>query len=332
MIGSTIIASAPTRLDFGGGWTDVPPYPAERGGFVCNLAIERRATVTLTIPPTIAPAGSSCSEPCPEPHPEPYLEPLPAAALRRAGITHAQVAIHSDFPIGAGLGGSSSVGVALAAAIARLQGTSADPAVLAEQSRRVEAEDLGVAGGFQDHYAAAFGGALGLTFAAENHAEPLPLTDRCVDDLEHCLTVVYTGESRISGETITAVLDAYRDRVPRVVAALDRMATLARGMRDALAGGDLPTLAALIDEHWQHQRSLHPRITTDRIDALEVRVRDAGATGFKALGASGGGSVLVCSSAEHAPRVQAAAATLGTVLSWRVARDGVRVEAPSPRL
>lgn len=328
MIGSTIIASAPTRLDFGGGWTDVPPYPAERGGFVCNLAIERRATVTLTIPPTAASAGSSCLGLDPGPCPE----PLPAAALRRAGITHAHVAIHSDFPIGAGLGGSSSVGVALAAAIARLQGTSADPAELAEQSRRVEAEDLGVAGGFQDHYAAAFGGALGLTFAAENHAEPLPLTDRCVDDLERCLTVVYTGESRISGETITAVLDAYRDRVPRVVAALDRMAVLARGMRDALARGDLPTLAALIDEHWHHQRSLHPRITTDRIDALEARVREAGATGFKALGASGGGSVLVCSPADHTPRIQAAAATLGAVLSWRVARDGVRVGAPSPRL
>ncbi|WP_337172714.1 hypothetical protein [Gemmatimonas aurantiaca] len=328
MIGYTIIASAPTRLDFGGGWTDVPPYPEERGGFVCNLAIERRATVTLTIPPTAASAGSSCLGSDPGPCPE----PLPAAALRRAGITHAHVAIHSDFPIGAGLGGSSSVGVALAAAIARLQGTSADPAELAEQSRRVEAEDLGVAGGFQDHYAAAFGGALALTFAAENHAEPLPLTDRCVDDLERCLTVVYTGESRISGETITAVLDAYRDRVPRVVAALDRMAVLARGMRDALVGSDLATLAALVDEHWHHQRSLHPRITTDRIDALEARVREAGATGFKALGASGGGSVLVCSPVDHAPRIQAAAATLGAVLSWRVARDGVRVGAPSPRL
>ena len=93
-------ASAPSRLDFGGGWTDVPPYPGERGGFVCNLAIERRARVTLQ--PGLAEANRL---------------PLVAAALRRAGY-EGRVTIASDFPIGAGLGGSSAAGVALAAAIA----------------------------------------------------------------------------------------------------------------------------------------------------------------------------------------------------------------------
>ena len=61
-----IVASAPTRLDFGGGWTDVPPFPEERGGFVCNLAIERRATATLTVATDQAPCA----------------DPLVAAAVR----------------------------------------------------------------------------------------------------------------------------------------------------------------------------------------------------------------------------------------------------------
>src|SRR3954471_2403432 len=39
---------APTRIDFGGGWTDVPPYDVEQGGFVCNVAISRYATVQFT--------------------------------------------------------------------------------------------------------------------------------------------------------------------------------------------------------------------------------------------------------------------------------------------
>ena len=43
----TIIARAPTRLDFGGGWTDVPPYAEREGGAVCNLAIARYATATV---------------------------------------------------------------------------------------------------------------------------------------------------------------------------------------------------------------------------------------------------------------------------------------------
>ena len=42
----TLIMRAPTRIDFGGGWTDVPPYADEMGGFVCNLAITRYATAS----------------------------------------------------------------------------------------------------------------------------------------------------------------------------------------------------------------------------------------------------------------------------------------------
>ena len=41
----TLVVRAPTRIDFGGGWTDVPPYDEEQGGCVCNLAITRHATV-----------------------------------------------------------------------------------------------------------------------------------------------------------------------------------------------------------------------------------------------------------------------------------------------
>ena len=42
-VSETIITRAPTRIDFGGGWTDVPPYSDEAGGFVCNVAIARYA-------------------------------------------------------------------------------------------------------------------------------------------------------------------------------------------------------------------------------------------------------------------------------------------------
>jgi D-glycero-alpha-D-manno-heptose-7-phosphate kinase len=305
-------ASAPSRLDFGGGWTDVPPYPGERGGFVCNLAIERRARVTLQPGPA-----------------EANRLPLVAAAVRRAGYD-GRITIASDFPIGAGLGGSSAAGVALAAALAAAQEQDTDPAGLAEWSRSLEVDELGIAGGRQDHYAAAFGGALGLTFGdgvSGDHVsvEQIPLSAAAHAALEARITLVYTGESRMSGDTITAVLDAYRDRSPRVVEALDRMAVLARDMRNALHAADVTTLAALVDEHWIHQRALHPRITTERIDALERAARAVGAQGLKALGASGGGCVMIVSDADDAPRVAEAVAPFGDVLPWRIAARGVEV-------
>ena len=259
-----LVASAPTRLDFGGGWTDVPPYPEERGGFVCNLAISRRATVRLSATPSTAPMPS-----------------LVRAALARfahakdlasqAAVESIGISLESDFPVGAGLGGSSAAGVALAAALHALRGDVPDPAVLAEWSREVEVDEMGIAGGRQDHYAAAFGGALGLSFTSQTTVERLSLTDDAISALERCCLLAYTGESRISGTTITAVLDAYKTRVPRVVDALDRMAQLGRMMHAALASGDVAALASLVDEHWQHQRALHPAISTARIDALEQR-------------------------------------------------------------
>ncbi|QJR36302.1 hypothetical protein [Gemmatimonas groenlandica] len=311
------VASAPSRLDFGGGWTDVPPYPEERGGFVCNLAIERRVRVSLR--PSVA---------------ERDRLPLVEAACRRAGYA-GHAAMQSDFPIGAGLGGSSAAGVALAAALAAAQDREVTPAAIAEWSRALEVEEMGIAGGRQDHYAAAYGGALGLTFgtavsgdAVEVEAIPLSAAGRTA--LEARITLVYTGESRISGDTITAVLDAYRNRTPRVMEALDRMAVLARGMRSALHAADVTTLGALVDEHWIHQRALHPRITTERIDALEQAARAAGAQGLKALGASGGGCVMIISAASDAARVVEAVAPFGEVLPWRIATTGVEVSRLPP--
>lgn len=310
-----LVARAPTRLDFGGGWTDVPPYAPERGGFVCNLAIARYATVTFDVAATRADARAVAVD----------APPLVLAALRKASMSGAQVHLSSDFPVGAGLGGSSAAGVALAAVLATEQRTSLDRAHLAEWSRAVEVEEMHIAGGRQDHYAAAFGGALGLTFGTTTIVERLLLTASTIAALERRCLLAYTGESRMSATTITAVLDAYRARDARVLYALDRMGALARQMRDAVAAGDIDALAALVDEHWVHQRSLHPRISTARIDALGAAARAVGALGMKALGASGGGCVIVFTDEADEGQVANAIAPWASVMNWRVASDGVSV-------
>src|SRR5256884_7969628 len=42
-------AAAPVRLDFAGGWPDVPPFSAREGGVVVNGAIELTARVAVRI-------------------------------------------------------------------------------------------------------------------------------------------------------------------------------------------------------------------------------------------------------------------------------------------
>src|SRR5206468_5976731 len=116
---------------------------------------------------------------------------------------------------------------------------------------------------------------------------------RTTSELPKRCLVMYTGESRISGNTITAVLDAYRSGNQKVRHALSRMRELALQMSRALKEGNLEELGALVGEHWEFQRSLHPAIPTPLIDTMIAAAVKAGATGCKALGASGGGCVLI---------------------------------------
>lgn len=309
-----IVTRAPTRIDFGGGWTDVPPYSDEVGGFVCNLAIARYATVTVSLGDGVESNNESR-----------VLDlSIAKAAARRFGLDDARIDVESDFPIGAGLGGSSAAGVATVAALAAARGQPMTQSSIAELSREIEIADLGIAGGRQDHYAAAFGGALGLRFSANGvDVRTIELGANTRAEIERRCSIVYTGQSRISGDTINAVIAAYRNRETGVLRALHRMRETAEQMSDALAAGDLDGLAALVDEQWMHQRSLHPAIPTPLIDEIIARTRVAGAVGGKALGASGGGCVLVIARSDRADEVRRAAGSLGELLPFAVAARGV---------
>lgn len=294
----SLVARAPTRIDFGGGWTDVPPYSEREGGRVCSVAIAAHATVRLRrlndhgrTTPNVASSRSPDQR-------------LVECALTRSGVRDADIELRSDFPIGAGLGGSSATGVAVAGALAAWRGEVLDRTALAERSRATEVDGLQVPGGRQDHYAAAYGGALALEFGTATRVQQLPLSAETRKALERRCIVAYTGQSRISGETITAVLNAYRVRDPVVIECLARMKALAQQMAQALARNDLDELGALVGEHWEHQRALHPSIPTPLIDEILARARIAGALGGKALGASGGGCVLVIAGSNNAEFVR----------------------------
>lgn len=313
---SLLVARAPTRLDFGGGWTDVPPYSDERGGCVCNVAIELHAIATVRS--RIGSDAASASDSSPD-------NALAAAAMKRAAMPDVRVDIQAEYPLGSGLGGSSAAGVAVLGALATWRGESVDPASLAEESRRLEVEDLGIAGGRQDHYAAAMGGALGLWFGGEVRTRRIPLSNQAIDALNRRCIVVYTGQSRISGNTITAVMDAYRARHPRVLGALDRLRDLAGQMVDALESSDIDALGRMVGEHWVHQRTLDPAIPTPLIDAILADAAAAGALGGKALGASGGGCVLAIAADGREEDVRRAMAASAEPITIRIAHHGFQV-------
>jgi len=295
----------------------VPPYCDREGGAVCSVAITRYATATASLG----------EDPHDEPASPPPRDALTEAAVARANVRGATAFVSTDFPSGAGLGGSSACGVALAGALAALAGESLGPAELAARSRETEVNALRVAGGYQDHYAAAFGGALLLRFTECVGVEPLALTPKLGADLARRGVLLYTGESRLSGSIITAVTEAYLRNDPRTCGALVRMKALALDMAAALRTADLDALGELIGEHWLHQRELHPSITTPRIDAIVEAAARAGGIGVKALGASGGGCVLAFARDGREEELARALAPLGQRLHYSIDEHGFQVLA-----
>jgi D-glycero-alpha-D-manno-heptose-7-phosphate kinase len=306
-----VVVRAPTRIDLGGGWTDVPPYCDREGGFVCNVAIDRYSTAVLS--------GKTENET------ENGDLALVRAIEKRSAISGAKFSLQSDYPLGAGLGGSSSASAAMLVAAAEWRQDSWKREDIAELGRRIEVEDLGVAGGRQDHYAATFGGALALTFTHTVAVRPIELSTRTRSALSARSILIYTGQSRISGESITAVLGAYEKGEARVVNALRRMRELAEQMATALERDDLDAVGEMLDEHWQFQRSLHSSIPTPLIDEIIQTAKSNGALGGKAMGASGGGCVLILARAGEEGRVRVAASRLGEFIGFGVDVDGVKL-------
>jgi D-glycero-alpha-D-manno-heptose-7-phosphate kinase len=306
----TVKVRAPTRIDLGGGWTDVPPYCDEEGGFVCNIAIDRYATATLSATGDVtAPSNADA--------------PLMQAAFRRAGLTGVHGSLDSDFPVGAGLGGSSAASAALLGAFAAWRDETWDNSEIAEEGRRIEVEELGVPGGRQDHYASTHGGALALRFSSTVEVRRIELSATTRSEFERRSFLLYTGESRISGGNITEVMRAYDNREAHVVISLARMRALAEEIGNSLEEGDLDSVGSLMGEHWRYQRALHPAIPTQLIDEVVSRAYANGALGSKAMGASGGGCVLVISAENSADRVEAAIAPLGRIIPFRVDTGGL---------
>ena len=197
------------------------------------------------------------------------VDPFIRSACKRFDVENVAIQLASDAPIGSGLGGSGAVGVALVGALATHRGKSMSPRELAELAHRIEVEDLGIIGGKQDQYAAAYGGFLALTFQGEEvEIEQLALGSRRVAQLEKRSIIVYIGQSRVSEIFTRDVREAYQQRNPSTLAALAMIRRVAREFRSALQAGPLDDLGELLNENWDAQKHLHPSTTNEVVDGF----------------------------------------------------------------
>jgi D-glycero-alpha-D-manno-heptose-7-phosphate kinase len=322
--------AAPVRLDFAGGWTDVPPYSAREGGVVVAAAIQLHAYAELTPRETGYRLMSKDLGEAVEAETMAELEgdgplPLLRAGLRMFRAGPCSLVTRSDAPPGSGLGSSGAIDVALVAALASSAGREPSVREIADLACRLEGVEAGVPGGRQDQFVAAYGGFLRLTFRDPDvSVEPLELDSGFAAELERRVLLCYTGASRFSGDTIGRVMRAYQRGDAGIAGALGGIRRVAEDMASALRAADLVRVGALLSHNWRLQQALDPGMSTIEMARLDRAMLDAGALGGKAAGAGAGGSMFFI--APDDPReAQEAVRRLGMrLLPVRWAATGVR--------
>jgi D-glycero-alpha-D-manno-heptose-7-phosphate kinase len=324
-------ATAPLRLDFAGGWTDVSPFSTREGGVVVNAAIGLRAHVELKLGgkllrlvseelgETLECANSGGLAP----HGK---LPLLTAALRRfpvlGGFT---LSTRCDAPPGSGLGTSGALGVALVGALSRARQEALSGSDVADNAWQIETIEAALAGGKQDQYAAALGGFHRLSFRDPDVGiEPVSLDPTFAAALERQTLICYTNKSRVSGDTISRVMGAYERGDAKVTAALHGLKETGNAMAEALRAADLARVGALLSENWTYQQALDPAMRSPEMEQLEAAVMKAGALGGKAAGAGAGGCMFFVMRGDARDAASAIAGTSARVLPLSWAPEGVR--------
>jgi D-glycero-alpha-D-manno-heptose-7-phosphate kinase len=227
-------------------------------------------------------------------------------------------------PAGSGLGGSSTLGIALASALCRFAGRTVEGDRLLAATRAIETQVIKTPTGEQDYYPALHGGALALHYTVEGtRVERLPVD---LEALRRRTVLVFTGLSRSSGVSNWDMLKRRLDGDRAVREALDRVNRATHAMREALLASDWRGVGAALAAEWEARKTLSPAVTNARIETLIAAGREAGADAGKVCGAGGGGCLVLWAGDGRREAVAGRLAGLGAeVLDVRFAARGVEV-------
>jgi D-glycero-alpha-D-manno-heptose-7-phosphate kinase len=343
-------ARAPLRLSLCGGGTDVSPYPEDHGGMVLSATINQYAYASLRPrrDSKLTLASLDYDVVAKYDHPrrvrfDGNLDLIKAVVRSLAVRRGADLWVHSDAPPGSGLGSSSTLVVALIGVLTAWQQRPMSGYDTAELAYRIEREDMGLAGGRQDQYAATFGGFNFIEFQGDSTVvNPLRIRADVLQELEYRLLLCYMGQTRQSAHIIERQTAAYREGRAQTVEALHRLKQETLEMKKALLLGQVDAIGELLHEAWESKKRLDTSITNPRVDRLYRLARREGAIGGKMPGAGGGGYFLLLTRFDRKHRVAAALEKHGGqvvpfqferrgLLSWSAGNPGRARGRPRPR-
>ncbi|MDR2408384.1 MAG: dehydrogenase [Bacteroidales bacterium] len=299
-------SKAPLRLGLAGGGTDVSPYSDLYGGAILN------ATISLYAYTTIIPRNDGKIVFNLEDQHKTYIydavdqlpfdgeiDLLKAIYNRIVKDFHLQslsfeISTYVDAPAGSGLGTSSTLIVSVLGAFAEWLSLPLGEYDLAYLAYSIEREDMAMAGGKQDQYAAAFGGFNYMEFYAENKViiNPLRIKDKIMNELSRNIILYYTETSRKSAHIIEEQQKNVKEKNTRSIEAMHKLKEHALLMKEALLKENLDEIGHILNLGWQYKKQMAAGISTVFFEELYDAGIHAGANGGKISGAGGGGFIF----------------------------------------
>ncbi|MEO5667161.1 MAG: hypothetical protein ABIR96_03805 [Bdellovibrionota bacterium] len=202
----------------------------------------------------------------------------------------------SEVPPGSGLGGSSTLGVAIGAAIAKASGHSEqirrDPWRYQQTLRNLEGIEIEHPAGEQDYVPAIFGGLLKFSLGV-NRREIEKLSAQIADDVASRMALIYTGKPHHSGINNWQVYKEFIGKKASVRKALGEIQEISLRMSIELKDQKTKEWSKSIGEEWASRQKLAAAVNAPVLKKAGTWAKKLGAVSVKACGAGGGGCLLV---------------------------------------
>lgn len=232
---------------------------------------------------------------------------------------------YSDVPSGSGLGGSSTLVVAVIKAFAEWLNLPLGEYDIARLAFEIEREDVGIVGGAQDQYAATFGGFNFMEFFSKKRVivNPLRVKNWIIDELEDSIVLYFTNITRQASqiEQEKKSLLEYK----KSLEAMHEVKNDALTMKEALLKGDIGNFADILGKSWQAKKMVSKNISNSEIDKIYDLAINCGAYSGKVSGAGGGGFMFfMVEPTKKIHLVKELNKQQGEVINFEFVNDGIK--------
>lgn len=326
IVKDTHTVELPLRVNWGGGWSDTPPYCNEHGGTVLNAAIllngekpvlvklERMDELKVVFDSRDMDVHGEFEEISELQRTGDPFDPfaLQKACLLACGIIpmkgHSLKGIlerlgggfvmHSEVtnvPKGSGLGTSSILSAACVKAVFEFMGIGYTEEDLYSHVLAME-QIMSTGGGWQDQVGGVTPGLKYITsmpgIDQKLKVVHVEIPEEARKELDERFCLIYTGQRRLARNLLRDVIGRYAGNEPDSVFALEEIQKVAALMRFELERGNVDGFAKLLDYHWELSKKVDAGSSNTLIEQIFSSIEEL-IDGRLVCGAGGGGFLQV---------------------------------------